>query len=116
MFKNQAEIDLAFHALNLDGGEGSGVKGHTTEKSGGLAAAREKALAAYAKGKAKSESERDSKIAAVNAKADELKAAAGKDKSAQSRAESWRSSMVNEAHGEHESRRRALANKHSVFV
>ena len=111
-----ADAIIAFNALNLDGGEGSGVQGHTTEKQGALAGAREKALAAYAKGKAKSERERDAKIALVNAKADELKAAAGKDKSQQSRAESWRTNMTNEAHGEHETRRRALASKHNVFA
>ena len=109
---NTADILKYAEIMHIDGGEGSGVKGHTTENSSALGAARAKALASYEKGKAKSESERDAKIAAVHAKADELKQAAGKDKGLQSRAENWRTNMVNEAHGEHESRRRELAHKH----
>ena len=114
MFKNQQEIDLVFHALNLDGGEGSGVKGHTTEKAGGLMAAREKALAAYSKGKAKSEAERDSKIAAVEAQHKEMKAAAGKDKTKNAAADNWRMSIVNAYHEQHETYRRELAHKHGI--
>jgi hypothetical protein len=38
---NLQDAKIAMRALNLDGGEGSGVKGHTTEKQSALGTARE---------------------------------------------------------------------------
>lgn len=121
---NGKDAQIVARALNLDGGEGSGVKGHTTEKQGGLQAAREKA---YATAKAKSEKQRDEGIAKINAEADRLhketsdKRASGEISKAehdkqQTRTEAWRSQMTLEHHGAHEERRRALVAKHGIYT
>ena len=47
---NLQDAKIAMRALNLDGGEGSGVKGHTTEKQSAIGEARERTYETHVNG------------------------------------------------------------------